>query len=164
MDVRVCYHCKATVRQGEDHNCWSTTEAALTRNLTEDLQEAWERLRETAASFGEQRIYASHKSIMFSRQTCYCFVRPKKNFLELCLFLGRTVEAPQVRRVDQSSKSKFAHIIQIRHRDEVEPPITDWLREAYDGADAPAAKVRPKAPAKAVRRRRSPKRASRNSA
>jgi len=137
MDVRVCYHCKATVRQGEDHNCWSTTEAALTRNLTEDLQEAWERLRETAASFGEQRIYASHKSIMFSRQTCYCFVRPKKNFLELCLFLGRTVEAPQVRRVDQSSKSKFAHIIQIRHRDEVESPITDWMREAYGLLDTP---------------------------
>jgi len=137
MDVRVCYHCKATVRQGEDHNCWSTTEAALTRNLTEDLQEAWERLRETAASFGEQRIYASHKSIMFSRQTCYCFVRPKKNFLELCLFLGRTVEAPQVRRVDQSSKSKFAHIIQIRHRDEVESPITDWMREAYELLDTP---------------------------
>jgi hypothetical protein len=137
MNVRVCYHCKATVRQGEDHNCWSTTEAALTSNLTEDLQEAWERLRETAASFGEQRIYASHKSIMFSRQTCYCFVRPKKNFLELCLFLGRTVEAPQVRRVDQSSKSKFAHFIQIRHRDEVESPITDWMREAYELLETP---------------------------
>jgi hypothetical protein len=27
-------------------------------------------------------------------------VRPKKNFLELCLFLGRTLKAPQVRRSD----------------------------------------------------------------
>jgi hypothetical protein len=69
---------------------------------------------------------------MFSRKSCYFFVRPKKSFLEVCIFLGRALKAPQVRRVDKSSKSKFWHIIHLRHRDEVESPITDWLKEAYD--------------------------------
>ena len=78
---------------------------------------------------------------MFSRKACYFFVRPKKNFLEVCIFLGRALKAPQVRKVDQSSKSKFWHIIQIRHRDEVESPITDWLKEAYEFSDAPAVKA-----------------------
>src|SRR5690349_5386250 len=132
MADRVCYHCKQTIEEGEKHDCWTTTEAILTKDLSEDLQEAWERLRETAASFGEQRIYASHKSIMFSRGSCYFFVRPKRKFLELCVFLGRVVKAPQVRRVDQASKSKIVHFIHIAHRDEVEPPVTDWLREAYE--------------------------------
>jgi hypothetical protein len=136
MGGRVCHHCKQTIKPGEDHDCWTTTEAALTRGLTEDLQEAWERLREAAVSLGDQRIYASHKSIMFSRNSCYCFVRPKKSFLELCVFLGRTVDAPQVRRVDQVSKTKFVHVIQIRHRDEVEAPITDWVREAFEMGNA----------------------------
>ena len=67
------YHCKQWVEEGEPHDCWSTTEAALTRHLSDDLREAWERLRETAAAFGEQRIYASHHSIMFSRKSCYFF-------------------------------------------------------------------------------------------
>ena len=140
MAGRVCYHCKQTVQEGEDHDCWTTTEGALTRGLTEDLQEAWLRLRETAVDFGEQRIYASHKSIMFSRNSCYFFVRPKKSVLEVCVFLGRVVKAPQVRRADQASKSKVYHIIHVRHRDEVEAPITDWLREAYELSDAVAAK------------------------
>jgi hypothetical protein len=131
MAGRVCYHCKQTIKEGEEHDCWTTTEAALTKGLSSELQEAWQRLRETAAAFGEQRIYASHKSIMFSRDSCYFFVRPKKKFLEVCVFLGRTVKAPQVRRVDQASKSKIYHIIHITHRDEVEAPITDWLEEAY---------------------------------
>jgi hypothetical protein len=135
MAGRVCLHCKQIVREGEEHDCWTTTEAALTRNLSADLQEAWERLRETAAAFGDQRIYASHKSIMFSRHSCYFFVRPKRNFLELCVFLGRALNAPQVRRVDRASKSKIVHVIHIRHRDEVETPITDWLREAYQLSD-----------------------------
>jgi hypothetical protein len=75
---------------------------------------------------------------MFSRKSCYFFVRPKKSFLEVCVFLGRTVKAKQVQRIDRTSKSKVVHVIQIRHRDEVEPPITDWIQEAYDYAGAPA--------------------------
>ena len=135
MAGRECYHCKQWIEESEPHDCWTTTEAALTRELSDDLRDAWERIRESAASFGDQRIYASHKSIMFSRKSCYFFVRPKRNFLEVCIFLGRAVKSPLVRRVDRSSKSKFWHIVQIRHRDEVESPITDWLKEAYDFAD-----------------------------
>src|SRR6266478_3787037 len=148
MAGRECHHCKEWIGEGESHDCWTTTEAALTQDLSEDLRYAWERLRETAASFGDQRIYASHKSIMFSRDSCYFFVRPKRNFLEVCVFLGRTVNASQVRRVDQASKSKIAHLIHITHRDEVEAPITDWLREAYKLSDVlspkPDGKTQPK--------------------
>ena len=136
MAGRECYHCKQWVEEGEEHDCWTTTEAVLTQDLSEDLLNAWERLRETAASFGDQRIYASHKSIMFSRRSCYFFVRPKRSFLELCVFLGRPLKAPQVRRVDRASKSKVVHFIHIKHRDEVEAPVTDWLQEAYELSDA----------------------------
>ena len=137
MATRQCYHCKQWIDVDEAHDCWTTTEAALTRELSEDLREAWERLRETVVAFGDQRIYASHKSIMFSRKSCYFFVRPKRSFLEICIFLSRAVQHPRIRRVDQSSRSKFYHLIQVRHRDEVEAPLTDWLREAYDRRDTP---------------------------
>ena len=130
-----CYHCKQWVDEGEKHDCWTTTEAALTEELSEELRDAWARLREAAASLGEQRIYASHNSIMFARETCYCYVRPRRSFLEVCVFLGRTVKAPQVRRATPASRLKTLHVIQVRHRDEVEPPLTDWLREAYDLPD-----------------------------
>ena len=95
---------------------------------------------------------------MFSRKSCYFFVRPKRNFLEVCVFLGRPLKAPQVRRVDPASKTKVAHFMQIRHRDEVEAPFTDWLQEAYGlsdrGAKPPVnrAKPKPKLKAKSARR------------
>jgi len=144
MARRQCYHCKEWIEEGEPHDCWTTTEAALTEDLSEDLRDAWERLRETAVEFGDQRIYASHSSIMFSRKACYFFVRPKKSFLEVWVFLGRVLKAPQVRRVERPSKSKAAHLIQIRHRDEVEAPLTDWLREAYEQSDLLALKAKQK--------------------
>ncbi len=143
MASRQCYHCKQTVEQGEAHDCWTTTEAALTRDLSEDLRDAWERLRDAAASIGEQRIYASHSSIMFSRKSCYFFVRPKKRFLEVCIFLGRALEGPQVRRSDPASTTKIANILRIQHRDEVEAPVTDWIQEAYEWSAAPRTPVTP---------------------
>jgi hypothetical protein len=133
---RECFHCKQWVEEGQTHDCWTTTEAALTRDLGDDLRDAWERLRETAAEFGEQRIYASHNSIMFSRKACYFFVRPKRSFLEVVFFLGRTQRSSRIRQTVQSSRAKVAHVVRVSHRDEVESPLTDWLREAYDTSDA----------------------------
>jgi hypothetical protein len=152
MRAHECYHCKQWIEEDEPHDCWTTTEAALTRDLTEDLRDAWERLRETAADFGEQRIYASHKSIMFSRKVCYFFVRPKRKYLEVCVFLGRRVSAPQVKKVDPAPRAK--------------------LCEAYDLQDTIAAQARkantkppaPKQARKAVKKRAVKKRAVKNTA
>jgi hypothetical protein len=141
---RECYHCKQWVDEGEPHDCWTTSESALTRDLSEDLRDAWERLRETAAAFGDQRIYASHHSIMFSRKSCYFFVRPKKSFLEVCVFLPRGLKHPKVRRADQTSKTKVANMMRIIHRDEVEAPFTDWLQEAYEYSDGLKSTTEPK--------------------
>jgi hypothetical protein len=129
---RECYHCHQWIEENEQHDCWTTTEKALTSGLSEDLMDAWERLRETASEFGEQRIYASHHSIMFSRKVCYFFVRPRKKVLEVWFFLGRMLKAPMVRKTAPSSKVKVAHLVHVTHRDQVEAPLTDWLREAFD--------------------------------
>ena len=141
MAGRECYHCKQWIEPGESHDCWTTTEAALTQDLSEELRDAWQRLREAAVELGEQRIYASGSCIMFSREVCHFFVRPKRSYLELCLILPRAVKAPQVRRVEPKSKIKFANLVPIRHRDEVEQPIT---REAYELQDVLAAKPQSK--------------------
>jgi hypothetical protein len=164
MDGHVCYHCKQFVEKDEPHDCWTTTEAALTRELSEDLREAWERLRETAAAFGEQRIYASHHCIMFSRTACYFFVRPRRSALEVVFFLGRTLKVPQVRRTEASSRTKVAHILHVTHRDEVEAPVTDWLREAYETSDALSARSTKRSPAARAKPAKQPSTARRKPA
>jgi hypothetical protein len=136
VKAHTCYHCKQWVGEDEPHDCWTTTEGALTRDLPEDLRDAWERLREVLCEHGDQRIYASHNSIMFARTACYAFVRPLARRLELCFFLGRTVTSPIVKKAQASSRVKVAHLVHVLHRDQVEAPLTDWLREAYDVSDA----------------------------
>jgi hypothetical protein len=165
MKAHECYHCKQWVEENEAHDCWTTTEAALTKDLPEDLQEAYQRIREAAVELGEQRIYASHSSIMFSRKACHFFVKPKRSFLEFIIFLGRAVKAPQIRKVVASSKVKRAHLLQIRHRDEVEAPITEWMREAYELQDQMKSEVKSeKSKGRKAALRRRPKKTARKSA
>jgi len=49
MPGRECHHCHQWIEAGEAHDCWTTTEAALTQDLSEDLRDAYERIRETEA-------------------------------------------------------------------------------------------------------------------
>jgi len=93
MAGRECYHCKQWVEVRGGARLLTTTENSPHQGPLEDLQDAWERLRETAVSFGDQRIMPlATNPLMFSRKSCYFFVRPKRTFYEVCVFLGRRAE------------------------------------------------------------------------
>ena len=167
MKAHECYHCKQWVEEDEPHDCWTTTERALTQDLSEDLQDAYQRIREAAVEFGDQRIYASHSSIMFARKACHFFVRPKRKHLEFVIFLARAVKGPLIKKVMESSRVKRAHLLHITHRDQVEAPITDWMKEAYELQDKPSAFARAKrsrAPARQARPKKAKKSAKRRKA
>jgi len=106
------------------------TERELIQHLNEDLQDAWSKLREFGASLGDQRIYASFNCIMFSRKVCYFFVRPKKNWIEVWMFLPREVDGLKSMRSAKKSE-KYCNMFKLIHPDQVEEPLTDWIREAY---------------------------------
>jgi hypothetical protein len=109
------------------------TEAELINGLDEDLRDAWHKLRDFAADLGSQRIYASALSIMFSRKVCYFFVRPKKTFLEVWIFLPRKIEGLTFMQ-GPAKKIKYCNLFKLIHSDQVEAPLTDWIREAFDFA------------------------------
>jgi Domain of unknown function (DUF5655) len=112
----------------------SFTEAELIDGLNEDLRDAWQKLRAFAASLGPQRIYASALSIMFARKVSYFFVRPKKTFIEVWIFLPHTIEGLKFTS-SATNKVRYCNLFKLIHPDQVESPLTDWLREAFDFAD-----------------------------
>jgi len=103
--------------------------------VSEDLLDAWVRLRSFLMALGPQESHTSHKSIMFGRETCYTFVRPKKSFLEVTFFLASSVDSEIVSKVTAVSKKKFSHVVKVTHSDQIERPLTDWLKEAYRQAE-----------------------------
>lgn len=112
-----------------DHN--NTSEEYLIENLEEDFKDAWYKIREYGEAQGEQRIYASGKAIMFSKKVCYFFVRPKKSFLEVVIFLQNKRPAESYKSIRPVSKTKFAHTFRLVHSDQVEGELTDAITQAF---------------------------------
>lgn len=111
----------------------SFTEAELIDGLNEDLRDAWQKLRAFAATLGPQRIYPSALSIMFAKKVCYFFVRPKKTSLEVWIFLPREIEGLTSTR-GATKNVKYCNRFKLVHPDQVEEPLTEWIREAFDYA------------------------------
>ena len=107
------------------------TERELIDGLDEDLRDAWQKLRAFGAGLGAQRIYASAHSIMFSKKVCYFFVRPRKTFLEVWIFLPRKIEGLRSMH-GPTRKVKYCNLFKVVHADQIEEPLTDWIREAFD--------------------------------
>jgi len=110
---------------------WGATEEELVQTLDENLFYAWIKLRKFSVSLGPQRIYASPKAIMFSKKICFFFVRPKKAYLEIWIFLPRKIES--LKSVQSAKKiPKFCNMMKVLHADQIEAPLTEWIREAYE--------------------------------
>jgi hypothetical protein len=107
------------------------TERELTSHLNEDLQEAWLKIREFASNLGPQEIYASGKAIMFSKSVCYFFVRPKKSYLEVVLFMRSGQLRNGFKSVQAVSKIKYAHNFKLIHADQVEGELSACINTAY---------------------------------
>ena len=89
---------------------------------------------------------------MFSRKSCYFFVRPKRTFSKSAFF------SPHLARHGPAGRPLVTDgcaLDPVRHRDEVEAPLTDWLEEAYEKSETLSAKPKPKArKTKKTRRKR----------
>ena len=108
------------------------TEHQLTRDLSEDLADAWLKLRGFAADQGEQRIYASATAIMFARRVVYLFVRPKKSYLQVNIILPKLIESKLIKRGNRVSESRAVNTFRLEHADQIEEPLIDWIRAAFE--------------------------------
>lgn len=121
---------KITTPKSHPH-IWATTEERVLEGLNEDLLDAFHKLKAFALELGEQRVYASGKAIMFSRQVCYFFVRPKKKYLETVIFLSSSEKAPGFHSAKAVSKNKVAHTFKLVHADQVEGELTQAVVAAF---------------------------------
>ncbi|MGZ3687160.1 MAG: DUF5655 domain-containing protein [Bdellovibrionota bacterium] len=128
---------KSTRMEREGFHLPIRSESEQFDGLSEELVDAWKALRAFALSLGAQEDpHTSHRSIMFGRKLCYLFVRPKKKMVEVYFFLPRALESELLKKVEPTgvTKKRFAHVLDLVHSDQVDLPLTDWLREAYQAA------------------------------
>jgi hypothetical protein len=128
---------KKTKKKYEHHpDHYNRSESFLVDNLDEDLKDAWIKLRAFGLSLGPQRCYASGRAIMFSKKVCYFFVRPKKKYLEVVIFLKNKKSPQYFKSIRPASKTKQAHTFHLIHADQIEAELVEAIEQAYEETPA----------------------------
>ena len=123
---------KAPKKSYENYHLPVRSEAEQVREMSEDLRDAWLKLRAFANGLGEYKFHTSAKAMMFTRRLCYMFVRPKKAYLEVTFFSPDEIAHPQVAKATRVSKTRASNVFKLVHADQVEEPLTQWVRGAWD--------------------------------
>lgn len=125
---------KAPKRDYENYHLPVRSEAEQMREMSDDLRDAWQKLRGFANSLGDYKFHTSAKAMMFTRRLCFMFARPKKSYLEVVFFLPEVLDHPHVRKGNRVSKTRAANNFRLVHADQVDAPFTDWVRAAFEFA------------------------------
>ena len=123
---------KTAKRDYENYHLPVRSEAEQMREMSDDLRDAWLKLRRFANALGEQKFHTSAKAMMFTRRLCYMFVRPKKAYLEVTFFSPDEIAHPQIAKATRVSKTRASNIYKLVHADQVEEPLTQWVRGAWE--------------------------------
>ena len=141
MAGRECYHCKQWVEEGEEHDCWTTTEAALTQDLS----------GRSAQRLGT----AARDRRLFWRSADLRLAQIDHVLAQILLLLraseeelSRGLRVPRPRAEGSSGATRRSRIeVQGRSLHSDQAPrrgrgaVTEWLREAYQQSESLATRT-----------------------
>jgi uncharacterized protein DUF5655 len=97
-------------------------------------REIYDAIAGYVATLGPLHEDAVSVGVFLKAQRKLAEVRPKSKWLELSLYLPRSVEHPRVARSMQLSTTRTVHFFKLFTVDDVDDDLRQWLTEAYDAA------------------------------
>jgi Domain of unknown function (DUF5655) len=69
--------------------------------------------------------------VLFKRSSTFAEVRAKRDRLTLTFLLSRAVQSPRFARAVPTSANRTAYFVDLRHADDIDDELVDWLTESY---------------------------------
>ncbi|MEO0472006.1 MAG: DUF5655 domain-containing protein [Bacteroidota bacterium] len=112
------------------HKCETAEIETLLRNDA-NLILLFDHLLLQMYEMGEMRLSTSKKAISLSNRVAFLLVYPKRNGLELRLFLDTDQPEGPIRKVSQYTKSKFVHWVNIQTETDMEVKLLRLIQRAW---------------------------------
>lgn len=102
------------------------------------LREIYDAVLDHVSTLGPVHEDAVSVGVFLKRDRKLAELRPRSRDLLLLLFLPHRVENEQIRPMSGSTGARIVHRLPLRHRDDVDDAVRDWLTIAYhDASDTP---------------------------
>ncbi len=127
-----CPKCGRKFRNtNQDHSCMITDLRSHFAGKDQNVINTFEELLDRVMTFSSVRINPLKNAILFSVNSHFLAVKPKKSRLDIEFLLDGKIEGFPIHKSVQATKTKWAHFMQLDSPDEVDDQLMQWLRRAH---------------------------------
>ena len=91
----------------------------------------FERVRAQLDHLDPLRVEAVTIGILFKRVRTFAELRPMRERVRLGMLFSAPLESPRFVRTERLGGSRMAFFVDLRHPDDVDDEVRDWLTDAY---------------------------------
>ncbi len=85
------------------------------------------------AEFGKFREEAVLPDVIFFKtKSTFLAVKVKKAWLDIEFFLDHLEDEAPVKKYLKTSKHRFAHLVSIDGKEDIDQQLIDWIKASYD--------------------------------
>ena len=129
-----CPLCQKTfAKENQHHLCGQVGVGQVFETKAPHLPEIFDHLLTRVSAFATAEVTTSPKAITLygPAHKSFLIVQPKRQWIDIWFPLDRKVEEFPIFRIQQPSKSRYAHYVRLESKEDLEPIVLDWIAEAY---------------------------------
>ena len=126
-----CPRCgKEFVNRNQFHSCNRHRLEDAFRGKPASIRRLFESVRRLAEAGGEVKTVPNGDWLSLMVRVRFATVRPRRNWLDLTLWLTRRCESPRFRRIETIAPGVHAHTLRIERQEDLDDEVAAWVAQA----------------------------------
>ena len=129
-----CPNCNKTfAKVNQHHQCVEVPVQEIFLNKSPHLSDVYQHLLNQLHSIGGFTVTTSLKSITLygPQHKSFLIIQPKRKWIDIWFPLDHKVEDFPVFKIQQPSKSRYAHFVRLEDEEDLSPIVLEWIAEAH---------------------------------
>lgn len=119
------------VNKNQFHSCHRYRVDEVFAGKPTEIRKLFDRLRQLVEACGPVKLVAYRDKIAFMERVRFAGATPKRNWLDISVWLRRRVKHPRFRRIETIYPDVHVHSLRVTRLEELDDEVAEWLREAY---------------------------------
>lgn len=130
----ICSTCHRQFRNtNQSHTCVLVDKETFFLNRPPHFRDLYEIIKNYVLTLGVFREEAVLPDVIFYKtKSTFLAIKVKKNWLDIEFFLDHLDDIPPVKKYLQTSKRRYAHLVSIDGKEDINQQLLDWIKASYE--------------------------------
>ena len=119
-------------KQDQSHSCHQMEISDILNRRSADIVDLVQELNREISQFGSFRVEAIRPDVLFYKtKSTFVALKVKTKWIDIEFFLERAEDVPPVKKLLQTSKRRFLHVVSIDGAEDIDGQLIEWMHKSY---------------------------------